>query len=124
MFTKCVFNKQSRFLNYFFLTMKVIKKVKSEVSVNLELDKPLAFEHKGIHENIKFVIIMAQFFGVMPLHNIRKDFQEVKFKWKSYRLIYSVYNTAATFVSAIFWFAKFAIDGLVVDETGKYLYFV
>lgn len=99
--------------------MKVIKKVKSEVSVNLELDKPLAFGEKGIHENIKFVIGMAQFFGVMPLHNVRKHFQEVKFQWKSFRFVYAVYNTAATFVSAIFWFAKFAIDGLVVDETGK-----
>ncbi|KAJ8918493.1 hypothetical protein NQ315_008191 [Exocentrus adspersus] len=124
-FTECrSFNKQPRVLIEFYTTMKIIKKNKSEVSVNLELDKPLAFHQNGFHENIRFVIIMAQFFGVMPLHNIRESIHEVKFKWKSFRLTYSVYNTVATFVNSVFWVTKFAVDGLVVDETAQMAFYV
>ncbi|KAJ8930487.1 hypothetical protein NQ314_016714 [Rhamnusium bicolor] len=74
----------------------MFKKAKSEVSITLDPDATIAFEHKGFHENIRFAIIMAQFFGVMPLHNIQNNIHEIKFKWKSIRLLYSVFNSVAT----------------------------
>ncbi|KAJ8977421.1 hypothetical protein NQ317_009674, partial [Molorchus minor] len=87
-------------------------------------DKSLAIHHKGFHENIRFVISMAQFFGAMPLHNINGNIHEVKFKWKSFRIFYAVFNASAAAVNAVFWIVKFAISGISVDKTAPMAFYI
>ncbi|KAJ8940990.1 hypothetical protein NQ318_011724 [Aromia moschata] len=103
--------------------MKIIKTIKSEISINVEPDRVLAFQHRGLHENIRFVIIIAQFFGVMPLHNINQNIHAVKFKWMSFRLFYSIFNALAALVSLTFWIIKFAVDGLDIDKTAPMAFY-
>lgn len=73
----------------------------------------------NLHDNMKFVIRMAQIFGVMPLHNLRKNWDEVYFKWTSIGVVVSMLNAFGAFISTIFWLIKFCVDGVIVDKTGK-----
>lgn len=100
--------------------MRIIKKVKSEISIDIEPDKSLVFSKINLHDSIKFFIVIAQFFGVMPLYNIGNDYFKIQFKWKSLRVTYAVLNALGALISGLFWIVKFCRDGLYVDQTGEY----
>lgn len=99
--------------------MRTMRKIHSETSITVESEKPLSFTNVNFHESIKFFLMTAQFFGVMPLHNIERDVKKMHFKWKSIRVFYSVLNAVGAFVGVIFWLIKFGRDGLYVNKTGK-----
>ncbi|KAG5891349.1 hypothetical protein JTB14_034415 [Gonioctena quinquepunctata] len=106
------------------LTMKVSENIKSDISIEVQQDRLPVLKQDSFHESIKFVIVMAQVFGVMPLHNISNGIDDVTFKWRSIRVLYSLFNTAATFISAGFWIVKFSVHGLIMDQTVQMLFYI
>ncbi|CAH1183192.1 unnamed protein product [Phaedon cochleariae] len=103
---------------------KVLQRIKSDISITLDSDQPVSLKQKTFHGNISLVIAMAQFFGVMPLHNVRKNPDEVFFKWTSFRVFYAMFNAVMTLVSTILWIVKFSLEGLVVDKTAQMAFYL
>lgn len=99
--------------------MKYLKNTKSEAVLTIEPDQSLAHPHPTLHNTIAFVITLGQFFGVMPLYGMtKKEVHYIKFKWRSLRFLYSVYNFAGALITALFCCIRFAIHGVMLDKTG------
>lgn len=107
------------------LNMKLLKSSKSETVLSIE-NGQLALPHPSFHNTISFVITLAQFFGVMPLYGMSEgDIHHIKFKWKSLRFLYTMYNFSGALISSLFCCTRFAMHGLMLDKTGKsFLYYV
>lgn len=76
--------------------------------------------HPNFHHTISFVITLAQFFGVMPLYGMSEtDIHHIKFKWKSLRFAYTMYNFSGALISSLFCCTRFAMHGLMLDKTGN-----
>lgn len=99
--------------------VRMMRKIHSDNSMSVEPERLQSFSKISFHESMKFFLITAQFFGVMPLHNISKDVNKIYFKWRSVRVFYALVNSAGSFLGIVFWTVKFARDGLSVDKTGK-----
>lgn len=92
---------------------------KSRVSVIIE-SKPVVFHPNSFHNTMSFVLLVSQYFGIMPLYGItNKDYRNVKFRWKSLRFCYTVFNMSGGFTCAIFGCIQFAKTGISISETGK-----
>nr|CAL23161.1 gustatory receptor candidate 28 [Tribolium castaneum] len=100
--------------------MRLIRKMKSDLVLTIEAsDAVLAYPQPSFHQTFSFVVIFGQFFGIMPLHGVsRKNVQEIRLEWKSFRFVYAVYNIFGAFVMGLFCILKFALDGLMLDKTG------
>lgn len=96
-------------------------KMKNIKSLTIVLQPKSFVAHpEFLHNTISFVILLAQFFGLMPIYGIRgKDYSNLKFRWKSLRFLYTVFNLSGAFTSAIFCCLQFAMMGLMLDKTGK-----
>jgi hypothetical protein len=100
--------------------MRVIRKMRSDMALTIEPDTVLAYPQSSFHETFSFVLVFGQFFGIMPLHGMSKrKIQDIKFEWKSARLLYAVYNFIGAFVMAVFCILQFALEGLMLDKTGR-----
>lgn len=103
----------------FLFKMRLIRKMKSDISLTIEPSEILAYPQPSFHQTFSFVIVFGQFFGIMPLHGIMtKDPQEIRFKWKSIRFFYAIYNVTGALIMGCFCIIKFALDGLMLDKTG------
>lgn len=101
--------------------MKYLKSSKSETVLSIENgnEQSLALPHPSFHRTISFVITLAQFFGVMPLYGMSADdIHHIKFKWKSLRFVYTMYNFSGALISSLFCCTRFAMHGLMLDKTG------
>lgn len=99
--------------------MRAIWHVQSDITIDVEPDELIEFSKVSFHESIRFLVITAQFFGVMPLQNVTKDATKVHFNWRSFGVLYSLSNSIAAFLGFLFWVIKFGRDGLYIDKTGK-----
>lgn len=98
--------------------------MKSDMALTIEPDTIITYPRTGFNENFSFVIVFGQFFGIMPLHGIKqKNLQDVKFCWKSFRMLFSVYNIVGAFAMGVFCVLKFALDGLQLDKTGRTFFY-
>lgn len=100
--------------------MKFLKSSKSETVLAIE-NGQFALPHQSFHNTISFVITLAQFFGVMPLYGMSEgDIHHIKFKWKSLRFLFTMYNFSGALISSLFCCTRFAMHGLMLDKTGTY----
>lgn len=104
--------------------MRTLGKIRSDISIDVEPDELIEYSNVTFHESIRFLVITAQFFGVMPLQNITKDGKKVSFNWRSFGVLYSLSNSIAAFIGFFFWVIKFGRDGLYIDKTGKIEYYI
>ncbi|KYB27621.1 Gustatory receptor for sugar taste 64f-like Protein [Tribolium castaneum] len=106
--------------------MRLIRKMKSDLVLTIEAsDAVLAYPQPSFHQTFSFVVIFGQFFGIMPLHGVsRKNVQEIRLEWKSFRFVYAVYNIFGAFVMGLFCILKFALDGLMLDKTATMSFYV
>ncbi|CAH1115569.1 unnamed protein product [Psylliodes chrysocephalus] len=112
--------------------MKLLKRKRKEFSImTIEMrtqgndnENVIVSNKNNLHDNMKFVIRMAQIFGVMPLHNLRKNWDEVYFKWTSIGVVVSMLNAFGAFISTIFWLIKFCVDGVIVDKTAHMVFYI
>lgn len=102
--------------------MKFLKSNKSETVLAIENGNgPMVLPQSSFHNTISFVITLAQFFGVMPLYGMsQSDIHHIKFKWKSMRFIYTLYNFSGALISSLFCCTRFAMHGLMLDKTGGF----
>lgn len=113
------FEHELHLLKRTILKMKFLKSTKSETVLSME-NGQLALPHPSFHNTISFVITLAQFFGVMPLYGMSEgDIHHIKFKWKSLRFLYTMYNFSGALISSLFCCTRFAVHGLMLDKTGK-----
>ncbi|RZC39788.1 zinc finger protein 2-like [Asbolus verrucosus] len=105
--------------------MRIIRKMKSDLALTIEPDTALSYPQPSFHETFSFVIVFGQFFGIMPLYGMtRKNVQEVRFTWKSARLVYATYNFIGAFVMGVFCILQFALDGLMLDKTATMSFYI
>lgn len=46
--------------------------------------------NESIHQSLMSIIIVAQCFGIMPIHKVGKDASQIKFVWLSWKVAYSL----------------------------------
>ncbi|KAL1491553.1 hypothetical protein ABEB36_012132 [Hypothenemus hampei] len=106
--------------------MKVLRKIKSETSLTIERDhETMCFnrQHK-FHEDVKFVLLLAQCFGIMPLENVGKHQQDVAFRFLSIRFVYALLHFGCVFATGIASVTKLAVKGFVIDETSVTSFYI
>lgn len=75
----------------------------------------------SFHENMRFALILSQCFGIMPLHNIGKNVQHVKFKFVSLKFLFALLHFGCVMATGVACVLKLALKGFLIDDTGKYL---
>lgn len=105
--------------------MRVLRKIKSETSLTMEDNNHINRSHlynrsQSFHEDIRFALVLSQCFGVMPLHNVGKNVEDVQFKFLSLRFLYSVIHFGCVFATGVAAVVKMALHGFLIDETCKY----
>ncbi|XP_076270010.1 gustatory receptor for sugar taste 64e-like isoform X1 [Rhynchophorus ferrugineus] len=100
--------------------MRVLRKIKSETSLTIDenhVNGVVPFKPYHFYDNIRFALMLSQVFGVMPLHNLSTNIQEVKFKWISWKTVYSLVHVLCILSMSVFCIVKLAVYGFVIDET-------
>lgn len=77
---------------------------------------------QSFHQEIRFALVLSQCFGVMPLHNVGKNVEDVQFKFLSLRFLYSLIHFGCVFATGVAAVVKMALHGFLIDETCKYYY--
>lgn len=76
-----------------------------------------------LHNDISCILMIAQIFALMPVYGISgDDYHSIKFKWRSIRYVYTVFNICGAFVFGIFSFLQLFLLGFMLDKTGKTKY--
>ncbi|XP_030761238.1 gustatory receptor for sugar taste 64e-like [Sitophilus oryzae] len=107
--------------------MRVLKKMKSETSLTIDESNAngiVPFRPRHFYDNIRFALILSQFFGLMPLQGISKNVQDVKFKWVSFRMVYASVHVGCVLAMAIACIVKLAVYGFVIDETAVTCFYI
>lgn len=107
--------------------MRVLRKIKSETSLTIEDNNHINRSHlynrsQSFHQEIRFALVLSQCFGVMPLHNVGKNVEDVQFKFLSLRFLYSLIHFGCVFATGVAAVVKMALHGFLIDETCKYYY--
>lgn len=76
--------------------------------------------NNNLHESIAFVVILAQCFALMPVNNIIKnsDVSQIKFKWFSFKLLYSIANMAGAITLVVMNFIRYLSTGMHFGDLG------
>ncbi|CAG9768452.1 unnamed protein product [Ceutorhynchus assimilis] len=103
--------------------MRSLRKIHSENRLNINEmninDKSLDF-----HETIRFALIMAQCFGIMPLHNLGKNGQDVNFKFLSWRLFFAILHIACVSSFAVACVVRAAVQGFLIDQAATTSFYI
>ncbi|KAH1024029.1 hypothetical protein HUJ05_003595 [Dendroctonus ponderosae] len=119
---------KSVFYNFSRTKMRVLRKINSDTTLTIEennvnniqmYNRPHIF-----YENIRFALILSQCFGIMPLHNISKNAQEVKFSFMSFRFLYALAHFGCVFATGIASIVKLALNGFMIDETSIVSFYI
>lgn len=69
---------------------------------------------------IKKVLILAQFFGLMPIRGLKNDnINNINFKWASFNTVYSIMHAFMILVFGILYFAEFLREEMNFSYLGK-----
>lgn len=106
------------------ILMKTLQSIKCEVpcakSNDLRKNSPKLIPEITMHNNLSFILILPQFFGIFPLHGVTsRDYKTMEFKYFSLRFAYSIYCIFGGIVMLTFCCVKFALHGIMLDKTGK-----
>lgn len=78
-------------------------------NLNIAKTKPKHVKsEENIFNSLKFVMIFFQIFGVLPQENIMSSQNELHFKWKSWKVLYTLFlvgmTTFVTILCVLDWF--------------------
>ncbi|XP_060517071.1 gustatory receptor for sugar taste 64f-like [Cylas formicarius] len=109
-------------------TMRVLRKIRSNTSLTIEQDDPITIATPTFHESIRFALVMAQIFGIMPLYGTTvattKKLQDIKFEWVSLKMVFALFHIIGTLAAGVFCMLKMALHGFVIDETAIMVFYM
>lgn len=103
------------------------KNVVVQVASKKETTNIQAFEEPEkkcqFHFAIKNVLVMAQIFGLLPVYGIKdQNIENIKFKWLSYKTIYSIVIFSLVLLNGILYLVEFTREDLNFAYLGMYYY--
>ncbi|GLV41645.1 Gustatory receptor 64f [Carabus blaptoides fortunei] len=77
-----------------------------------------------LHRSLRFVLILAQCFALMPLQGIMSDsLNQIRFKWFSFRTLYCLINLCGSIGLFVFNFVRFLTTGMHFGDLATVFYF-
>lgn len=68
-------------------------------------------KHTTPHQDFKYILLTAQFFGILPVQGVTAtDVNDLKFKWATVRVVYTVFLTVPTFMLTALAFYRVSQD--------------
>lgn len=77
------------------------------------------FRKTMFHDDIKYVITVGQFFGILPITNVLNTSEKISFSWYSKTIIYCYVIIAGTIFMCIMSFIKLTEDRFSIHGFGK-----
>lgn len=74
---------------------------------------------EGIHQCLISIIIVAQCFGIMPIHKIGNDGSQMKFVWLSWKVAYTLLVTTGIGFCSVMSIYKTMDTGIAFYTLGK-----
>ncbi|XP_037906242.1 gustatory receptor for sugar taste 64a-like [Hermetia illucens] len=98
-------------------------RVKDRTRVNINVPARWGY-YSSFHEAVSPVIFWAQFFGVMPLKNVRlPDPEHVEFRWRSWRLLGTYAFLIWNFVVSVLFLRYLLLIGITARNTVSLVFF-
>lgn len=81
-------------------------------------------KHTTPHQDLKYILLTAQFFGVLPVQGVtNSDVNQLKFKWITIRVFYSIFLTIPTFMlTALAFYRVSQEEADAVSKFCKFIY--
>jgi hypothetical protein len=73
-----------------------------------------------MHQDIKWIVVLAQFFGLFPVRNAGSDnFQDMMFTWRSKRAVLSLTVIVGSSFTMVMSFYRMCNVGYTLHRLGK-----
>lgn len=76
------------------------RKTRPKSMVKRWIEENMGHKHTTPHQDFKYILLTAQFFGVLPVEGVLHDgdVNKLKFKWCTIKVFYSIFLTIPTFL--------------------------